>query len=783
MEVRAAWTYALTLFFVSALVKWAEIAATAQGSVLAWNAATPFGLIVLLGCDAMVAIVYGFFCWGLLRLASNRPSIQKGLGLALRILVAAAGFYVTAGYYVLQFLGAPFNPRMAEAVDGMGDLVSSVRDFLTLRTIAFLLTGTALAALLPSLLGRPVRHLVQFPRRAAMIALAVAIVWMAGAMALARTRRTEGLEANALMELVVPRRAYQNGVVAESREGRGSLRFDLNSVALALGKARLEDYPSADLTSLSGVARGANVLLIVLESTAAVYLKLYGAEGEDIAPRLSELGQQGLVFDAAYTMSPGSMKSLFQLFCATHPYPSHKPETLVNPRLPCHSLSERLVQAGHEASLFHSGSFSYTKKDRFFANRGFDPMFDARTMPNSEDAFRNSWGVEERATVAAIFAYLDSRRSDRPFFVTYIPVFPHHPYDVPDPRFEHFGTAKPINRYRNSVRYVDETIGTLLDGLATRGLRDQTLVVVLSDHGEAFHQHPNSFGHASFLFEENVRVPLVFSYPKLGGSQRVRTIASTPDIAPTILDLLGLPLDPRHQGDSLLRPMKPRMIPMFTDLAQTRMGFRDGPWKYVLDATSGQDQLYHLLSDPKEMTDVVQREPTLAQKYREQVQKWATFQSDVIFNYQSRVGESGFVRPRPTTLADLPPSNMKYGEKHPRLTGSTAGKSFQIDGKRVKGSGIGLYANSTLEFTLEGYRRLKGKVARDSRGAEGLAAAEIYVDGQRVFQSGALNPKTPPVEFDIDLRGARTLELRALDQDGTVDGDHVDWLGMKLLQL
>ena len=141
-------------------------------------------------------------------------------------------------------------------------------------------------------------------------------------------------------------------------------------------------------------------------------------------------------------------------------------------------------------------------------------------------------------------------RGDR-FFLTFLPIAGHHPYESPDPG--PFPARDEFGRYRNALRYGDTALADLMQGMAARGLGERTLWIVLGDHGEAFGQHDGNFGHTFQLYEENVRVPFLIAAPGLIPHQiRTDRVVSLIDTAPTILDLLGMPEDDAYQGTSAL---------------------------------------------------------------------------------------------------------------------------------------------------------------------------------------------------------------------------------------
>ena len=165
--------------------------------------------------------------------------------------------------------------------------------------------------------------------------------------------------------------------------------------------------------------------------------------------------------------------------------------------------------------------------------------------------------------------------------------------------------------YDGEVEYLDQCFGTLVDGLATRGLRDDTAVILLADHGEGFFEH-GSLGHAYGHWFEVTQVPLVLWVPGLAGKEiAVDTTVSHVDVAPTILDLFGLPPEPRMQGQSLL-PMALRQGPWTPRVVPSEYGrsysLRAAHLRYIVDY-SGKETLFDTVADPIEKTDVKDQRP------------------------------------------------------------------------------------------------------------------------------------------------------------------------------
>src|SRR4029450_2710464 len=209
--------------------------------------------------------------------------------------------------------------------------------------------------------------------------------------------------------------------------------------------------------------------------------------------------------------------------------------------------------------------------------------------------------------------WIDAASAGRPFFVTYLPIAGHHPYETPEtgpfPDRDEFG------RYRNALHYGDAALGALRRGLEARGLDRSTLWIVLGDHGEAFGQHPGNYGHTFQLYDENVRVPYLIAAPGLLPRQfRSRRVVSLIDAAPSVLDLTGVAIPDGYQGSSVLN-VGPRMALFFADYSLGLLGLRDGRMKYIYELESDRSRLFDLSVDPDETRNLAAQNAAAAGWY------------------------------------------------------------------------------------------------------------------------------------------------------------------------
>jgi arylsulfatase A-like enzyme len=196
-------------------------------------------------------------------------------------------------------------------------------------------------------------------------------------------------------------------------------------------------------------------------------------------------------------------------------------------------------------------------------------------------------------------------------------------------------------RYDAEVRYADAHVGAIVRALQARGLWDTTLFILTADHGESLGEHDYYFAHGWYVSDDQLRVPLLVHGPGIPRGRRVRQTVSLVDVAPTVLDLLGLPPAPPAEGETL-RPLLTADGADRDAFAQTFYGeglvaLRSGTMKYVFkppraagtrpasDPPFGDAQaewLFDLAADPGEATNLVDVRRDVAAAMRGRLQAW-----------------------------------------------------------------------------------------------------------------------------------------------------------------
>jgi arylsulfatase A-like enzyme len=404
--------------------------------------------------------------------------------------------------------------------------------------------------------------------------------------------------------------------------------------AVVEGGDALWATPRILLTAASSLPRPKpvrNLVLLIGDAMRADSLALYG-QTKVLTPRITQAGRKnGVVFLNTEAASPSSPPSHASIQSGTMPRVNGilGDKAKLNPGTPMISAvlgADKIATGYYGDNSFAMGRLKTASK------------WTAYHQPSQEGK-----GGGCPTLIKLMLGFADEQiKAKRRFFLSSIAFEPHTPYIYHQGITEHYvkGEFDPAigkspdgviltaivkgtlpmtparwqqlrGLYDGEVEYLDQCFGTLVDGLATRGLRDDTAVILLADHGEGFFEH-GSLGHAYGHWFEVTQVPLVLWVPGLTDKEiTVDTTVSHVDVAPTMLDLMGLPPDPRMQGQSLL-PMALRQGPWTPRVVPSEYGrsysLRAANLRYIVDY-SGKEMLYDTVADPTEKTDVKDQRP------------------------------------------------------------------------------------------------------------------------------------------------------------------------------
>lgn len=308
-----------------------------------------------------------------------------------------------------------------------------------------------------------------------------------------------------------------------------------------------------------------NVVLLVLDAARAVSFGAYG-HARATTPNIDAIAREAFTFDNAYTTAAYTLAAMSSVWTSQQP-DRHHGDIAFSAKLPKDRLllAEILTAQGIPTAGFVANGVAG-------AFNGFDRGFKEFDEPWKR------YGSQATGFRNVMPAFLDRmKQGGAPFFAYVHYREPHEPYDPPAPFDTKFGPDGPITKthrdggepakqwlkdinqgvrkpspeeiehlrrlYDGNLAFVDQEVGALREELATRGLLDNTLIIVIGDHGEALFEH-GWIGHNTQVFEETARVPLIVSLPKAlreaHPPARVASLVDLTDIAPTILDAFGL---------------------------------------------------------------------------------------------------------------------------------------------------------------------------------------------------------------------------------------------------
>ncbi|KAA0256607.1 MAG: hypothetical protein EDX89_00470 [Acidobacteria bacterium] len=361
-----------------------------------------------------------------------------------------------------------------------------------------------------------------------------------------------------------------------------------------------------------------SIVLVTLDTTRADRLGCYGSRSVK-TPSLDAVASGGTVFERAFTTAPVTAPAHASILSGTFPpfHQVHDNDVFRVPKqLPW--LPEILRAQGFQTAAMVA---AFPLRAGVGFARGFDYYGDHLEAPQGSLAVTNlhSIGVASRRgdrVTAEFRLWLEEHAGRGPFFVWLHFYDPHYPYDPP----AGYKTLNPEHAYDGEIAFMDDCIGDVRNALAEKGLTDRTGLVVVADHGEALMDH-GELTHALLLYNSTLRVPFVVRLPWLNGHQaRVRSSVSVADVAPTVLDALGVAPPAPLQGRSLLPLISPgadgdtlarfARRPLYFETFYTfyhygwspLLGFVSGGWKYI---HGPKDEVYDLETDMGEVRNLV----------------------------------------------------------------------------------------------------------------------------------------------------------------------------------
>lgn len=334
--------------------------------------------------------------------------------------------------------------------------------------------------------------------------------------------------------------------------------------------------------------RDRDVLLITVDALRADLLRAYGGKG--VTPELDRIAEESAVFTRAYTPAPHTSYALASLLTGKFV----KPLVELGGKLgDPPTLPDRLRRYGYRTAAFYPPAVFFVDGASFeaLARRAFGFEYQKEMFASAD------------ARVAQLDEYL-AQAPARPLFVWVHLFEPHEPYDPPSD-IAHDGSER--GRYEAEVRACDRAIAELVRHF--RAARPRATVIITADHGEEFGDHGGRF-HGSTLYDEQVRVPLVWSSPGVVAPRRIDAPVELTDLGTTILSTAAIPRDAHMRGDDLSALLAgeseaPRYA--FASIDARHM-ITDGHKKAICGTREAHCALFDLARDPHETANLAARE-------------------------------------------------------------------------------------------------------------------------------------------------------------------------------
>ena len=433
--------------------------------------------------------------------------------------------------------------------------------------------------------------------------------------------------------------------------------------------------------------RRPNVLVYMIDTMRADHASLYGY-ARDTTPFLKKLGANGIVFDDAHAQATWTKASTASLLTSLYSYTHGIVGDFDTIPTGAATLAEQLRANGYVTASIVANPFAGRTTG---LERGFDYMLEYPTVlrRRTEAADR---GTDSAALNKVVIPWLEQHRGE-PFFLYAHATDPHAPYRPPPPydgtfakpaentafdaHYMKFRTEREygggtvvsrencakagldpdrfiqqaIDRYDGEIQHNDKSLELLVDELKRLGVLNDTLIIVVSDHGEEFWDHGWT-AHGHTVYQELTHVALMMWNPKLlPAPRRLSAPVQLIDVMPTVLDLLGLRIPPLVEGSSLAPLAKGQPLRRRTPVVASRFahpGARpDGPvrenrtgsfamiepkWTLIYrdkDVGIPRLELYDRVADRKEQNNVAARHPREVDRMMAELSQWIAAQKKI----------------------------------------------------------------------------------------------------------------------------------------------------------
>ena len=396
----------------------------------------------------------------------------------------------------------------------------------------------------------------------------------------------------------------------------------------------------------------ANVILIALDTLRADHMSCYGYEFET-TPKIDEFARDGVLFEECFAPAIPTHPGYTTIFTGVNPLRHgivcHMGNRILPDEIPL--ISEILSQKGFLTVAVDN--LTATKAPWF--SRGYEYYVFSGGITVISGGYKITGEIATEKALNFLDLWREGRFGRKPFFMFIHYWDPHAPYFPPPPFRGAFyrpcGERKSIKAlmmktiwgrnllkgwagrvieehddkayvdclYDEEILYVDSQVSSIISWLKKNELYDESIILITADHGELLGEHDIFYDHHG-LYEGDIHVPLIIKAPELPRNVRVKGFVTHEDIVPTILEMLGINVDAKLDGESLIEAAEKgeserEFVISLENTRMTKRAIRTKKWKLiqtmrpdVYGNPSGYLELYNLEKDPEEKENLADLE-------------------------------------------------------------------------------------------------------------------------------------------------------------------------------
>lgn len=301
-------------------------------------------------------------------------------------------------------------------------------------------------------------------------------------------------------------------------------------------------------------ARPLNLVIVLEESLGAEFVGRLG--GLPLTPNLDRLANEGIWFDNLYSTGTRSVRGIEAVVAGFPPTSAVSTVKLAKSQRDFFTLASFLKKHGYESTFFYGGESHFDNMRSYFMGNGFDQVIEQKDMP--PEAFIGTWGASDGDLFEVAHRRFLKQSADKPFFALVFSSSNHSPFEYPEGGFELY--EQPKGTVNNAVKYADHALGEFFKKAKRSAYWSNTLFLVVADHNSRVYG-------PSVIPIERFHIPGLILGGAITAPDRIKSVASQIDLAPTLISLMGVsgehPLIGRDLSDPVQRARPGRAIMQF----------------------------------------------------------------------------------------------------------------------------------------------------------------------------------------------------------------------------